>query len=212
METVNVIVNGHSGAPVIGTSEILPANMQVRFYANQGEVCHVQNDLSTLKQIYNYLSEGKGYNVAGNSNIENYEIEFEPNAQYQGVLNAFTLEKYPFPQKTTFYDIIQYFSTDPSKLVVIYAIWCRGKFQPGAVESDLTRDAHAGQFSQQQGLTWSSDSDNSFDMDMEHFGGRKKRKRKKKRKTKRRYGKSRRGKNRKKKKTRKKRVVKRVRK
>jgi len=55
METVNIIVNGHSGAPVIGTSEILPANMQVRFYANQGEVCHVQNDLSTLKQIYNYL-------------------------------------------------------------------------------------------------------------------------------------------------------------
>jgi len=189
METVNIIVNGHSGAPVIGTSEILPANMQVRFYANQGEVCHVQNDLSTLKQIYNYLSEGKGYNVAGNSNIENYAIEFEPNAQYQGVLNAFTLEKYPFSQKTTFYDIIQYFSTDPSKLVVIYAIWCRGKFQPGAVESDLTRDAHAGQFSQQQGLAWSSDSDNSFE-----------------------YGKSRRGKNRKKKKTRKKRVVKRARK
>jgi len=196
METVNIIVNGHSGAPVIGTSEILPANMQVRFYANQGEVCHVQNDLSTLKQIYNYLSEGKGYNVAGNSNIENYAIEFEPNAQYQGVLNAFTLEKYPFPQKTTFYDIIQYFSTDTSKLVVIYAIWCRGK-------------SHAGQFSQQQGLAWSSDSDNSFDMDMDYFGGRK---RKKKRKTKRRYGKSRRGKNRKKKKTRKKRVVKRARK
>jgi len=201
METVNIIVNGHSGAPVIGTSEILPA---------KGEVCHVQNDLSTLKQIYNYLSEGKGYNVAGNSNIENYAIEFEPNAQYQGVLNAFTLEKYPFPQKTTFYDIIQYFSTDPSKLVVIYAIWCRGKFQPGAVESDLTRDAHAGQFSQQQGLAWSSDSDNSFeDMNMDYFGGRK---RKKKRKTKRRYGKSRRGKNRKRKKTRKKRVVKRARK